>query len=364
MKKQVVYQFAPQICRHDAIGNEIFAIQRSMDKSGIESEIVCDLADNVLPGRVRPWSKKVAATSQLTMVHYSHGSASHERVFASPEPKVLFYHNITPAQYFRSTHPNLVRASEAGREQLSKLPGLVEVAVAHSTFSANELAEYGFRRVEVLPYMPLKPLYEVEPDQAVLRRYAWDGWVNLICVAQVSPHKCIEDCILTFDYFKHFVNRKSRLFVIGGWGGTEAYVARLQRLVKTLHLNDVIFTGQVSQESLIAYYEAAHAFLCMSEHEGFCVPLVEAMRYDVPVFAYAATAVPETLRYSGVLFPRKDWPTIAEAIGILLADERVRAQVIAEQRQHLPYYSLPACEERLEALLASLGLNGTLSSKH
>lgn len=356
MSRPIVNQYAPQVCLFDAVGNETFAIQRVLSDIGLESEILCDLADTSLHARVRPWSKATAQAARLTIVHYSHGSKSIQRVFASSEPKVLLYHNITPAKYFQGTHPNLVRASELGRQQLAGLANRVEIAVAHSTFSANELREYGFSRVEVVPYVALEPLLPVEPDRGVMDRCSRDGWVNLICVAQVAPHKCIEDCLFVFDYFKRFVCPKSRLFVIGGWAGTEAYRERLRRLVDALHLSDVVFTGQVSQESLVAYYKSAHAFLCMSEHEGFCVPLVEAMGYGVPVFAYAATAVPETLRYSGVLFPEKEWPTIAEAIGLLLADQRLCAQVVAEQREQLPYYSRSACQERLRELLASLGV--------
>jgi glycosyltransferase involved in cell wall biosynthesis len=356
LSQPTVNQYASQVCLFDAVGNETFAIQRVLSDIGVDSEILCDLADTSLHGRVRPWSKNRARASHLTIVHYSHGSKSIQRVFASSEPKVLLYHNITPAKYFRGTHSNLVRASESGREQLAGLANRVEVAVAHSTFSANELRQCGFPRIELVPYVSLETLGQVEPDRDVMDRCRRDGWVNLICVAQVAPHKCIEDCLFVFDYFKRFVFRKSRLFVIGGWAGTEAYLERLRRLVNIMQLSDVVFTGQVSQESLIAYYKSAHAFLCMSEHEGFCVPVLEAMRYEVPVFAYAAAAVPETLRYSGVLFPEKDWPTIAEAIGLLLADQRLRAQVVAEQREQLPYYSRSACQERLRALLASVGI--------
>jgi glycosyltransferase involved in cell wall biosynthesis len=356
LNNQIVYQFAPQICRYDAIGNEIFALHRLMTDSGIESRAVCDFADAGLPDKVERWSKKLAATSRLTIVHYSHGSKSHRRVFASPEPKALFYHNITPAHYFRSTHPNFVEASEKAREQLSTLPELVDVAIAHSQFSAEELKRCGFRNVAVLPYVSLENLYQLEPDPSILSRFGGDGWVNLICVAQLSPHKCIEDCILVFDYFRRFVNRKSRLFIIGGWVGMEAYVARLQRLVTALNLTDVVFTGQVGQESLLAYYKIAGALISMSEHEGFCVPLIEAMRFDVPVFAFAATAVPETVQESGVLFRRKDWPTIAEAIGIVLEDSEIRSRILDRQRESLQHYSVPSCREKLKVLLATMGV--------
>jgi glycosyltransferase involved in cell wall biosynthesis len=357
-ERGIVHQFAHQICRHDAVSNEIFTLRGAMAALGIESEIVCDLADGPLPAPVRSWSNKIAKASRLTIVHYSHGFPTAERIFGSQEQKLLLYHNITPSHFFRSAHRNLTLASDAGRQKLSELAGAIAVAATHSDFSAQELRRLGFRRVEVLPYVPFTPLYNARPDEGVLASFGSGGWVNLICVAQVAPHKRIEDSIFVFDYFKRFVNRRSRLLIIGGWAGTEAYLARLQRLVKMMNLRDVVFTGQVPQKSLLAYYKVASAFLCMSEHEGFCVPLVEAMRYDIPIFAYASTAIPETLRGSGVQFSKKDWPAIAEGIGLLLADAEAREEILAHQRRSLEYYSPRACQEKFGALLESLGVKG------
>ena len=214
----------------------------------------------------------------------------------------------------------------------------------------------GFPRVEVFPYVPYEPLYAVEPDESLTRQYAGDGWVNLITVGRIAPHKCLEDCVFAFDHFKRNIVRRSRLFVVGSWSGTEAYVARLERLISRMNLRDVIFTGAVRQCELIAYYRLAHAFLCMSEHEGFGVPLVEAMRYEVPVFAYASTALPETLRGAGVLFAEKCWPVIAESIGLLLSTPAWRQELIARQLEAAEHYSLPAARDRLFALLGGIGL--------
>ncbi len=355
----IVSQFASQVCPHDAIGNEIFAMRDLLAGFGLESATFCDYADPALAGAVNRWSKRAAEDGRLTIVHFSHGSPSHERVFATAEPKMLVYHNITPAHYFLSTHPRIAAASRKGREQLASLPESVDVAVAHSSFSAAELRDLGFRRVEVLPYIPFESLYAVDPDPDLLRRYGGDGAVNLICVAQIAPHKCIEDCILVFDYFRRVGHRNSRLFVIGGWSGTEAYLARLHRLVKMLGVEDVIFTGQVPQAALVAYYRIADALLCMSEHEGFCVPLIEAMRYDVPIFAYEAGAIPETLGSSGVSFRHKDWPLIAEAIGALLSTPRLKEQVLEKQRVQFSNYSMAACRKKFSTLLASMGIAST-----
>ena len=290
------------------------------------------------------------------LIHYSHASAACRRVLSAPEKAILVYHGITPPEYFRGTNKNIEEASRQGSEQLPDYAERAEFAVAHSNYSARELESAGFRNVVVLPYVLWEALYEVEPEQSLLDQYRGNGWINLLTVGRIAPNKRLEDCLFVFDYFKKFVERKSRLFIVGPWAGNEAYMSRLQKLVAKLGLQDVFFVGSVPQQTLIGFFELADAFLCMSDHEGFCVPLVEAMRYGVPIFAYASTAVPETLRGTGVLITERSWPVVAEAIGLLLADDDLRERVISEERQQAAFYSSDAARERLRCFLETVKL--------
>lgn len=356
MRRGVIHQFAPQVCQHDAVGNEVFALHSLFGSLGLDSYVWCDLADQPSAKHVRWCRRSAQLKGDLLLIHYSHGSGSYRRLLPHPERKILVYHSITPREYFVGTNTN---SEEASRQGYAELPGYaerVDVAIAHSRYSARQLEQSGFRNVVVLPYVLYEPLYAVEPDRSLLDRYGRDGWVNLLTVGRVAPHKCLEDCIFVFDCFKRFVERKSRLFIVGSWEGTEAYLARLHRLVAKLGLHDVFFTGSVAQTTLMGLFKLADAYLCMSEHEGFGVPLVEAMRFDVPVFAYAATAVPETLHGAGVLFTEKSWPVVAEAIGLLLADGRLREQVISEQRRKAAFYSSEAARGRLRHWLETWNL--------
>ena len=356
MRAGAVVQFAPQVRHYDAVGNEVFALHHLLTSSGIESYISGQLADAPAATEVRPWSRAARLTCDAVLIHYSHSSPHYQRVFACDLPKVMVYHSITPAEFFRGTSMDLEQASQQGLEELARYSGQVVFALAHSTFSAQELEHAGFRNVVVFPYVLDERLYAVDPDKALVGRYGGDGWVNLLTVGRVAPNKCLEDCILIFDYFRRVVESKSRLFVVGRWQGTEAYLARLRKLVALLGVEGVYFTGPVTQSTLMGYLKVAHAFLCMSEHEGFGVPLVEAMRHGVPVFAYASSAVPETLRGTGVLFQEKRWPVIAEAVGLLLADEEHRRNVIAEQGRQAEFYSEEAAAGRLRACLGKLNL--------
>lgn len=357
MKRLVVNQYVSQVSRFDAVGNEAFAIHQMLCGMGIESRILCHLADVALQSRLHKWSRAKAEEADITILHYSHGSRYVDEVVCTSEPKALIYHNITPAEYFRGTHPNLELASRMGRLQLRELANRIPVAAAHSNFSAEELRQVGFSKVKVIPYVVFEELYHLQPDPAVLSLCRQEAWTNLICVAQVAPHKRIEDCLFVFDYFKRQVRRQSRLFVIGGWGGAAAYMERLKRLIARLGVEDVIFTGQTTQEALTAYFQTADALLCMSEHEGFCVPLVEAARFGVPIFAYAAAAVPEIMNGSGILFETKEWPVIAESIGLLLSDDRLRAEVVASQRQNINAQSASDVRKTFFSLLTSAGID-------
>ncbi len=351
MKPPAVLQFAPQLCRHDAVGNEVFALRTMLGLLRIECHVCCDHTDVSSDWRIHSRRRAARFRADTSLIHYSHGSASYREVFSRPGHKTLVYHNITPPEYFRGANRSMEEASRRGRLELPEYAFRTDLALAHSTFSARELAAAGFRNVAVLPYVLWEPLYRLAPDLSVARRFSSDGWVNLLTVGRVAPHKRLEDCLFVFDYFKRFVRAKSRFFIVGHWDGNEAYLARLQRLVAKLGTPDVHFTGRVPQETLNAFFEIAGAFLCLSEHEGFCVPLVEAMRYGVPVFAYASTAVPETLRGSGVLFAEKSWPVIAEAIGLVLEDAALRRQLAGEERRAAEYYSAGAALERLRRCL-------------
>jgi L-malate glycosyltransferase len=159
---------------------------------------------------------------------------------------------------------------------------------------------------------------------------------------------------LTFTYLKLRVCPEARLLLVGSSARMQVYLDYLHALVKRLALEDVVFTGHVSDRALMAYYRSASVYLSMSEHEGFGVPLLESMHFGVPVVAYKAAAVPETLGDSGVLITQKVYSYIAELLGILIADQELRQKIIAGQRERLKYFTPDRIQERLRILLHEL----------
>ena len=158
-----------------------------------------------------------------------------------------------------------------------------------------------------------------------------DDWVNILFVGRMIPNKRIEDVIRAFHAYKRWFNPRSRLLLVGSHGGFERYLAMVHDFVARLGAADVHMLGHVSNEELAAYYEIADVFLCASEHEGFCVPLMEAFHMGVPVVAHAATAVPATMDGGGVLFGHKDPIEIAGILDALVSNASLRESVLAKQ---------------------------------
>jgi glycosyltransferase involved in cell wall biosynthesis len=158
-----------------------------------------------------------------------------------------------------------------------------------------------------------------------------DGRVNLLFVGRIIPNKKIDDLIRTFALYQRHLHARSRLLLVGDYRGHERYFDRLQEMVRALGVQEVVFTGHVDDDDLRAAYAAADLFLCLSEHEGYCVPLVEAMACGVPVVAYDAGAVAETLRGGGLLLREKDPATVAEAVHAVLTDVDLRRALLAAQ---------------------------------
>jgi glycosyltransferase involved in cell wall biosynthesis len=181
--------------------------------------------------------------------------------------------------------------------------------------------------------------HRVEADSQTLTRLRAAGGAHLLFVGRVVPNKRLEDVILTFYYFKRRVDPQAHLHLVGSHHQMEPYRAYLQALVARLNLPDVHFEGHVRTAELVAFYRGADMFLCMSEHEGFGVPLIESMYYGLPVVAYAAAAVPETMGEAGILVEKKDFAGIAELLGLLLADSAWRKRLVRRQREWVRRFS-------------------------
>jgi glycosyltransferase involved in cell wall biosynthesis len=327
-----VHQVLATLGYGDAIGHEVIGIQRVLRGAGFDSDIFVQTADARLESLTRDYRELTAASrpENILIHHFSIGSRASRIAYALPDRMILVYHNITPPHYFVDVHKLLVELCFKGLRELKAYPARCDLALGDSEFNRQELETLGFAPTDVLPVVPDFSHLEHEPDRFLARQFD-DDWINILFVGRVIPNKRFEDLIRIFDVYKREFNPRARLLLVGSYGGFERYLAMLQQLIAALKIPDVHFTGHVSDEELIAFYEIADLFLCASEHEGFCVPLVEAFHMQVPVVAYAATAVPATMDGGGVLYSDRAPAGVAALVDAVLSDAAVYDAVLKSQ---------------------------------
>ena len=327
-----VHQVLATLGYGDAIGHEVLGIQRVLHGAGYESEIFVETADRRLEHLTTDYREMVGAIApeDVLIHHFSIGSRASRTAYALPGRMALVYHNITPPEYFLGVHKDLVKLCFRGRRELTAYPSRCELALGDSEYNRQELDALGFANTGVLPVVPDFTHLDLEPNTMTSEPFD-DGWTNVMFVGRVIPNKKFEDVIRAFHVYRTRYNPRSRLLLVGSYGGFEKYLTMLHALVARLGTPDVHFLGHVSNEELTALYEVADLFLCASEHEGFCVPLIESFYKRVPVLAFAATAVPATMDGGGVLYHTKDPFEIARLMAAILDDADLDDAIIASQ---------------------------------
>ena len=316
----------------DAIGHEVLGIQRVLRRAGYESEIFVETADHRLEPLTRDYRELVDFSDRdnLLLHHFSLGSKASRTAYALPDRMALIYHNITPPEYFVGVHRTLARQTFRGRRELKAYADRCDLALGDSEFNRQDLEALGFPRTAVLPVVPDFSHLDREPNWLVARDFD-DEWINVLFVGRMIANKKIEDLIRWFHAYRTVFNPRSRLLLVGAQTQFERYVESLHQLVASLGTPDVHFIGHVSDQELVAFYEVADLFLCASEHEGFCVPIVEAFYKQIPVLAYAATAVPSTMDGAGVLFDDRDPEHVARLMDAIVSDGSLQDAIVDGQ---------------------------------
>jgi glycosyltransferase involved in cell wall biosynthesis len=323
---------------------------------GHDSDLYALTIDDSLQGDVRPFTDPSARTGDLTIFHYALPSPMTAAFASLSSGKVLQYHNVTPARYFSAYDPALFRLASLGREELRTLVGHVDVALGDSNYNRQELEAMGFGPTGVFPIAVDTARVTRPVHRPALESILDDGLVNFLFVGRVAPNKKIEDHILLAELYKRNVDAYYRFIFVGRYDVVPRYYSMIRALMTELRLlNDrFIFTGAIPDEELAIYYRHAAVYISLSEHEGFCVPLVEAMAAGVPVLAYSAAAVPDTLGGAGVQFAPKDLEYASELLGALAFDDDLRDRVIAGQRRRLADFGDARITRELATLVQQL----------
>lgn len=341
----------------DAIFSEALMIREALRERSFRSDIYAEAIEPCAADKAKPFARYKPRPGQadLLIFHYSLGSQVSDfvRRQGSQARILLIYHNVTPASYFEGINEPLAAQIRRGRSELAEFKDIVGLALADSEFNRRDLIAAGFDRTGVLPLALDDAVYSVQPSEEVMSKFD-DDYVNLLFVGRIAPNKKQEDVIRAFWHYRS-INPQSRLFLVGSWGHAERYFRWLEGLVRHLDLEEEVhICGYVPPADLVAYYRTADVFICMSEHEGFCKPLLESMHFGVPILAYAAGAVPETLGGSGVLAGKKRYPPIAEMIDLLATPGHFRDRIIAQQKNRVQDFDKTATLAKLTTWVDSL----------
>lgn len=336
-----IHQLLPTLTVGDAIGNQTLEIRRLLRAQGHTSEIFAERWHPALDGQCRHFEeyRKFSGKDNLLILHYSIGGPINQMALSAPDKVVMYYHNITPPHFFYATNGEMARQLQQARAELKTMAHRVP-ALAASEYNREELLGMGFKVIGTAPYIVLFDAPNPEQQNAakarVLAKIGAPAKRKWLSVGRLAPNKKLDDVIRAFYFYHTWVEPDSQLLLVGGGDGNEAYTDSLFRLVTQLGLDgSVIFTGPANRDMLAAYYTLADVYVCMSEHEGFCIPLVEALRFDLPVLAFSSTGVPYTLNDAGILVNEKNFAAIAEMAEEIITNPGLRGQVIARGRERL-----------------------------
>lgn len=300
----------------DAVGNEVVAFKKFLRENGYVTEIFTECMSSKLPSDTAVNFRKMPVFDEddIVIYHFASQCSLFDSVKQLKCKVILRYHNVTPPEFFSGYDENAVIACSNGLSQARELKPYIDYCLPVSEFNKTDLMNMGYTcPMTVLPILIRFSDYDQTPDNEVIQRYS-DGIKNILFVGRMAPNKKVEDVISAFSAYKDKYDPSARLFLVGSYNENDGYFRKLRDHIEKLGVKDVIFPGHISFAAILAYYSIADVFLCMSEHEGFCVPLVEAMRFKTPIVAYKSTAIPSTLNGSGILLNSKDFDKAADAV--------------------------------------------------
>lgn len=356
-----VFQLLTTMSYGDAVGNDVLAFDSALRKKGYITGIYAENIDRRIDSNIVQNVSKMPKLKKedLVIYHFSTGTDLNKDVMELPCRVVMRYHNITPSCFFEDYSEDTAKLCKCGREQLIAMSDSIDYCLADSEYNKNDLRSIGFKcKIDVLPILIPFSDYDKKQDDTILRRYGNSEYTNILFTGRIAPNKKQEDVIAAFYMYQRCYNEKSRLFLVGNQKGLEKYYYRLKDYCKKIGVQNVYFTGHISFDEILAYYGIADLFLCQSEHEGFCVPLVEAMKFDVPIVAYDSSAVGETLGDAGVLLKSKDPVETAGVMDYILKHPKIKNKLHENAKRRLSDFEHEKIESRLLTLVeAFIGEN-------
>lgn len=346
---QRVVQIVSSLNFGDAVGNDVLAINRALTEAGYITAIFTKSIHKKIkePNAFLIDLLPELNADDIVIYHYAAADEFQEMIERLDAKVVLRYHNVTPPAFFAPYDEISEKVTSEGLAQIEDMKDAIDYGLTVSEFNKSDLENMGYEcPIAVAPILIPFDDYRQEPSASVIEKYS-DGKTNIVFVGRVAPNKRFEDVIDCFVEYKKKYDKDARLFLVGNYDVKNTYYQYLKGYVKGIEAEDIIFPGHIPFNEILAYYKIADLFLCMSEHEGFCVPLVEAMFFEIPIVAYASTAIPGTLNGTGVLVESKEATAVAEQMNHVLTDDAYRAEIIGKQNLRLADFEYERIKEQI-----------------
>jgi glycosyltransferase involved in cell wall biosynthesis len=333
VKQPRIDQFIPVLDPSDAASNHTLLVRQLLRQAGWASDIFTEQTHPSLADQTRPYEEHDRRSPVL--YQFAIGSRMADWLLSQTMPVAVNHHNVTPARFFEAWDPGLVHGTSWGQHQLHQLSSRADFAVAVSAYNAAEVTSAGFRTVRVSPLLLDPDALRGAVDDAEVEALRHKDGAAWVFVGRIVPNKAQHHLIAALAVYRQCFDPQARLWIVGGSSST-TYEAALRRYASALGLGDAVeFTGRIDDRARSARLRAADVLVCASEHEGFCVPLLEAMAADVPVVAVDAGAVAETVGSAGLVIPEPTPTVLATAVHAIVSDGRRRQLLIDAGRRRL-----------------------------
>ena len=336
-----VHQLVPTFAPYSWTSDHTLQVQSVLRGLGYESDIYVGNAWRELAHLTKPFRDLPPSRDGWLLYQASTGSPIADWMLGRPERLLMNWHNITPASFFAPWEPHVGVELAAGRRQIADLAPRTELAVCDSAFNEAELLALGYRHTTVVPILLDTSTFGTPVD-----RQPSDAGTTWLYVSRVSPNKAHHDLLKAFAVYRRVYDDRATLRLIGG-SSSHAYSTALRELATALRIGDAIeWLPDASDAAKHAAFGEADVFVALSDHEGFGIPLLEAMHHRVPVIAFGSTAVPETLGDGGICLPSKEPTTVAAAVHRVVSDPTLRAALADAGSTRLAQFDLVANKQR------------------
>ena len=347
-------QLVPGFAPYDAIGAHVLELRRLLRREGFQSDIFGEVIDSRLHAEARPYQEAPLVEDGRILLYqmstHSEMAGWLRRAAGGGQEVWADYHNITPARYFARWEPDASTSMMAARRELAELAPVATRSMADSRYNEEELVAAGYRSTATAPLLVDLERYHQAPDPTTydrLRRRHDGGGATWLFVGRIAPNKCQHDIIGAFALYRKLYDPAARLTLVGGVTSPR-YLEAMQALASELGVGEAVeHIDSLALPELLAHFATADVFVCLSEHEGFCVPVLEAFELGVPVVAFASSAIPETVGDAGLLVDTKDPLDVAEVVAGLLRDDTRRQNLVDAGRARASQWSLPLSSQRM-----------------